>query len=704
MAEPVASDSRAKARDPDAFIADVKKWFAEDLEADKDNRDRALENAEFEADTGDGRGGDNGVWPPGVRAKREQDGRICLTINKSRTITRQVANELRLQPPAINVSPSEDGDVQVAQVIEGLIRSIEQQSKAKRIYAKAGEDAARGNMGFWRVVKEYVSPDSFDMELRIKPILNPMSVVFGPFQDSTARDARRCFVYEDIPKADFEEAHKGKATADFYAEGSHREDGEWIGRETVRVCEYWCVESKEETLYLLSDGSTRWASDKSPIIDPLVTVKQERKSERKTVKMYLCSGAEVLDEREWEGDRIPIVPVWGEEARIGPKRVRNGVLDFARDAIRLHTFARSANAETVAAQPKAPWLVTPKMVAGYESMWSNAANGNPAVLYFNADPSVPGGGRPERMPPPMPSSGWVQEALQSADDIKSTTGIFDASLGQKSNETSGVAIEARQREGDVGTYTFVDNVMDAIEETGRILIDMIRFVYDAPRQVRILGKKSEAKIVAINQAGGFDLSMGKYDVTVTTGNVTTQRQETTEALTGALQAAPMLAPVILPRLASLLDMPDADEFAEEVKQLIQPQQDGPQQEMQMQAMQLEMAEKGAGVQLKQAQAEKAMAEAQATGAPQGPETTSLDVQLQMAQIRKAQADAVKAEADAEKAQAEAQRARIGIASDHIAAESAAMDLDAKPTDQALAHATTEKALKEPPKVPGKPSR
>jgi hypothetical protein len=550
------------------LLAEVRARWEEAYEADRDNRDRALSDLEFEADTGDGKAGRNGVWPQGVKQAREKDGRICLTINKSRTITRQVANELRLQPPAINVSPQEDGDIQVAAVIEGLVRSIEQRSKARRVYAKAGEDAARGNMGFWRVTTDYVAPDSFDQEILIKPILNPLSVLFDPAaQDITCRDARFCFVYDDMPRDEFKRRFKNKALIEFYAEGSAYYDGQWVCENTIRVAEYWCVKEERKKLFLFSNGQTAWADDEQTMTQLALAgwqIKGERESSRKSVVMYLVSGAEVLETSEWAGDRIPIIPVWGEEARIGNKRIRNGVLTYARDAIRLHTFARSANAETVASQPKAPWLVTPKMVQGYEQMWAQAATGNPAVLYYNMDGTL----RPERNAPPAPSSGWVQEALQSADDIKSTTGIFDASLGAKSNETSGKAIMARQREGDIGTYTFVDNVMEAIEETGRIIIDLIPKIYDAPRQVRILGKKMEPKIIAINQAGGFDLSVGRYDVTVSAANVTTQRQETAEILTNALQSAPMLAPVILPRLAQVIDLPDADEFSEEVRQLL----------------------------------------------------------------------------------------------------------------------------------------
>lgn len=560
------------------LLAEVRHRWEEAYNADKDNRDRALADARFEADTGDGKT-DDGVWPRGVKQQREREGRICLTINKSRTITRQVANELRLQPPAINVSPSEDGDVQVAAVIEGLVRSIEQRSKAKRIYAKAGEDAARGNMGFWRVTTDYVSPDSFDQEILIKPILNPLSVLYDPAaQDSTCRDARFCIVYDDMPRDEFKKRFKDKAAVEFYAEGSAYYGGEWITQNTIRLAEYWVVKEEMKTLLLFSNGQVAWEDDKALTTRFAVEGWQlvnQRRSVRKRVCMYLVSGAEELEKHEWAGDRIPIIPVWGEEARIGNKRIRNGVLTYARDAIRLHTFARSANAETVASQPKAPWLVTPKMVEGFEEQWAQAATGNPAVLYFKSD----GGLAPQRQTPPQPSSGWVQEALQSADDIKSTTGIFDASLGAKSNETSGKAIQARQREGDVGTFTFVDNVLDAIEETGRIIIDLIPKIYDAPRQLRILGKKMEAQIVAVNQPGGVNLrEAGKYDVTVSTGpSVTTQRQETAELLTQALQAAPMLAPVILPRLAGVIELPDADEFAEEVKALIQGAQQGPQQ-------------------------------------------------------------------------------------------------------------------------------
>ena len=558
-------------------MQEVRDRWEEAIQADKENRDRCLADLEFEADTGDGVGIKDGVWPSGVKQQREREGRICLTINKSRTITRQVANELRLQPPAINVSPTEDGDIQVAAVIEGLIRSIEQRSKAKRIYAKAGEDAARGNMGFWRVTKDYVDPQSFDQEVLIKPILNPLSVLYDPSaQDSTCRDARYCFVYDDMPRAEFEARFKSKAQTPFYAEGAAYYDGQWVSDRTIRVAEYWCVKVEEKRLLQFANGDVVWADD--PMAEQLslagVPIKSERKSERKKVCMYLVSGAEVLEEIEWDGDRIPIVPVWGEEARVGSRRIRNGVLTYARDAIRLHSFARSANAETVASQPKAPWLVTPNMIAGYEQEWAQAATGNPAVLRYKLD----GGNKPERQPPPSPSSGWIQEALQSADDIKSTTGIFDASLGAKSNETSGKAIMARQREGDIGTYTFIDNVLDAIEETGRIIIDLIPKVYDGARQIRILGKKMEPKIVAVNQMGGIDLAVGRYDVTVSTGpSVTTQRQETAEVLTNAMQAAPMLAPVIIPRLAGVIELPDADEFAQEVRQLMGQAQQGPQQ-------------------------------------------------------------------------------------------------------------------------------
>jgi hypothetical protein len=291
-----------------------------------------------------------------------------------------------------------------------------------------------------------------------------------------------------------------------------------------------------------------------------------RDVKRKKVVSYIMSGGEFLSgPHEWMGKRIPIVPVWGEEYRVGDRKVRTSMIHFAKDAQRMINYWRSASVEALALAPKAPWLVTPKNVEGFESNWKTAGNGNPAVLFFNPDPIT---GKPERQQPAPVQSAMLQEAALSQDDLKATTGLYDAALGAQSNETSGKAIMARQAEGDISTYAFLDNLLQAIEETGRILVEMIPYVYDVPRQIRILGKKMESKIVMVNDGGQYDLTRGKYDVNCVTGpSFTTQRQMAAEAYQSFVQSAPATAPILIPRMVESMDLPDAKEIAEELRNM-----------------------------------------------------------------------------------------------------------------------------------------
>jgi hypothetical protein len=81
-----------------------------------------------------------------------------------------------------------------------------------------------------------------------------------------------------------------------------------------------------------------------------------------------------------------------------------------------------------------------------------------------------------------------------------------------------------------------------------------------------------------------DLSVGKYDVVVDTGpGFLTQRQEAADTMSQFMTAAPASTPVLLPRVATMLDWQDGEEIAEELKQVFgQGDEEGQQQAMQQQ--------------------------------------------------------------------------------------------------------------------------
>ena len=595
------------------------KQFDTAMIADKSNREIALQDAQFVAGE---------QWPEDVKQARQN--RPCLTINRLPTFIRQVSNEIRMKPPAINVLPGEDGDIDTAEVIEGLIRSIEAKSKAKRVYSRGIEDSARCGMGFWRVCTDYADDETFDQDLCIESIDNPLGVLTDPdAKDPLGSDWKYAFVIETMTLEGFKAKYPGKS---YGINGDKTTNINqslfWVNGDKVQVAEYWWVEEKSAKIIQLENGETIDVKDYDKAVDAynqmveglnrlyqeeLAKAQQEQQEppeggempepvetpeppempepppmpmrgrdgeprmrdvKRKVVKSRLMSAGEWLTEpQEWAGSRIPIVPVWGEEYRIGDRKVRRSLIYAAKDSQRMINYWRSASVEALALAPKAPWLVTPKNVEGFEQMWRAAGSSNPAVLFYNPDPQT---GMPKRQDPAPVQGAMLQEAALAQDDLKATTGIFDAALGAQSNETSGKAIMARQMEGDVSTYVFLDNLLQAIEETGRILVDMIPKVYDVPRQIRILGKKMESKIVKVNDGSQYDLTRGKYDVHCVTGpSFTSQRQMAAEAFQSFVQSAPATAPVLIPRMVENMDLPDAKEIAEELRGLTQQGQQQP---------------------------------------------------------------------------------------------------------------------------------
>lgn len=611
--EPLAKNPGSKREKDTDFLRTMRTRHDRGINREKENRDNAREDLNFKV---------GNQWPQTEINRRGQD-RPALTFNKMLGFVRQVTGDVRQNKPAIKVSPNGDGaDLLTAKVFAGLIRNIEQQSSASYVYANGADNSTSCGQGAWRITTQYTDDDSFEQDIRIKAIPNALSVVWDPDAiEIDKADARWCFIYSNMPVEEFKAEYPDALVSDFERKdtgNSELDYGDWFSREgTVRVAEYWCKEPVLRTICLLSDGRVISKDDYDP--QKLAEVLQgeqivrERTVRAHKVVQHLVSGAEELEEpTDWLTDEIPIIHVPGDEVWIDEKRVSFGLIRFAKDAQRAYNYTRSTSIEVTALQPKAPYELTPAMIAGYEPMWQNAGSTNYPYLLWNPDPQVPGQ-KPSRIQPPTQAAGLIQEAELASDDMKATTGLYDASLGAKSNETSGVAITKRQTEGDVSTSVFIDNLSMAIARTGRLLIQLIPKVYDTRRVLRTLEDDGSESQIIVNhvvqdglggskvrhdprdigaqaqpgsqatgpQAPGkakfYDLGIGKYDVTVSTGpSFTTRRQEASQGILELMRVAPMTAPILGPRLAKMQDWPQAEDVAADLEKLLPPQLQKPQ--------------------------------------------------------------------------------------------------------------------------------
>ncbi len=670
--------------DAQAFLADARENYRIDAEADKVNRDAAFDDLKFACDYREGPGATHGAqWDDAVILQRE--GRPCLTNNVLPQYIGQIVGDNRINRPAIKVRPAEDADEELAEVRAGIIRYIEAQSNAQWIYTTALQASATCGIGHFRCGLDYADNGSFLRDIRIKPIANPLSVVWDHLSvERTGKDARRCFITDEMPRKDFEkqwpDAIPGGLSIDT---DQDLLAGGWVAQNVVRVCEYWRMEDEKRTLGLGEDGQTVDITDDVKK-DPKVSgrFKETRTVSRQKACMWLITGFSVLEGPfEVPIDRIPVFRCYGRIFFVGNARVWFGMTRFMKDAQRLQNYADSVIAESLATAPKQQWKATAQAVEGREQTIREAHKSGDPLIVFND------GGDVERLdPPPMPM-GFLQWRTLLTQQLKDISGLHDASLGIQSNETSGKAIMARQREGDVATIEYHDNHSAAIAECGRVINELIPIVYDTARQVRIVGEDEAMSVIKINDPKdpeAKDMSQGKFDIVVETGpSYSTKRVEAAESMIAFVQAVPEAGAVMGDLLAGAQDWPDADKIAERLKMLLPPEarqseQKDPkdmtpeeqqafmaeqQQQKQQQAQQQQLTELGVQLELeeKKAQIAKLQAETakiarEAEAPEERPAEPDENPVIVLADVRKAVAEAEIAEANRLKAQAQAREA------------------------------------------------
>lgn len=557
------------ARADSEFIADFQRRFRMAESANEKNSQTFREDRKFVYH-------DDAQWEQDAIGARGDRPRV--TINRLQVFARNIVNEARESPVAIKTHPVDEyGDVHLARIVDGLIRHVEHDSNASDVYTAAFEDAVTGGFGYFRVTTEYEREDSFYQCPKIKRILDPMTVKIDPFhEDPTGADAMWGIIHTRVSRDEFE-----KTWPD--AEPINAWGGEnvfWADSKAgVLVAEYFVAEEREERLHQLKDGSTVWDSEATKAQKRLAV--KSRMSCRRRVMWYKIGGqGELLEEpTEFPSRYIPIVRMPGREWFEDGKRLTCGAIHYSKDAQRIYNYARSQQLERLALAPKAPFV-------GYKGQfqdkkWQSLNTKN--WPFLEVEPLTIAGQiapLPQRQQAVGLDPALSEEIALSNEEIKATTGITDANLGQQSNETSGRAILARQQQGNRANADFVANRNIAIRQCGMILLDMFPRLYDTPRVARILGPDGQPDLVWIGrEAQGrdgekyfYDLSAGKYDIVLDVGPAyATRRQEAAIAMTETLRSIPLIGQAAPDLVVQAQDWPDADKIAARLRKTIPPQ-------------------------------------------------------------------------------------------------------------------------------------
>lgn len=569
----------------------------------------ARENARFDKRFAQGDAINLDQWDTAVRSARGQ--RPTLTDNQVRVNNLLIVNDARQNKAQIKVTPTGGGATyEAAQVFSGVIRRIEYQSKATDVYSTGIYHQVESGIGYARVITDYADDDSFDQEIFIRRIADPNTVLLDPdAKDYDKADMNYAFVFEDIPRDLYEAEH---GSDDMPAPALDHQSA-WNDDKHVRVAEYWRRGVKSDRLLLLLNGRAVRDSElpKGDMGDMVrAQMIKERAISSPAIEWFKIVGDRIDERKSWPGRYIPIVPFIGEENVIDGRMDRKGHTRSQIDAQRMVNYWTSAAVEQVALQGKSPYLVPVEAIEGYEKYWDAANTTNwPYLPYHQYDETGQKIDTPQRQQPPEMAQAYLQGLQMAKDALMFVTGQYQANRGAPSNETSGVAIQQRQRAGDAATYHFIDNQAKAIRQIGRIVLDLIPHVYDVARVTKIMaedGTQSDVHIdpgaeaahqhmqdvpgggqqpitpEAANAADNdpdapdvrviFNPNVGRYDVEADVGPAfATRRQEAFNALSQIIKASPDLVKVAGDLLFKSADFPLADELAARLKRGVPPE-------------------------------------------------------------------------------------------------------------------------------------
>lgn len=534
-----------------ADVQEAVEFLRHSEDAEAQNRQTALTALKF-------RHGEQ--WEPSAVASRGI-ARPQITINETNVYLKKICNMQRQQRPRGKASPVGDGaDKKIAKIATGLGRHFEVASDADNAYDTAFDFAATIGWGYWRLRPDYIAPDSLDQTILLESIDNPFTVYFDPASSlPDGSDQRKALIAPMMRKSAFKKEYPGALLSGFSDRGTGDSESYWTdaGEDgMIRVAEYFHIERTPSKLFKLSDGATFYERDLPPVNmmrEAGLEIIGRRESYIEKVKWQKQTAFEVLEERDFPGHWIPLIPVFWTRVMIDGKRICYGMVKDAMDPARLNNFWKTAITEWLASMPKAKWLLADGQDEGHELEFKNANVSNASLLRYkptsvDGTPVPP----PTRIEPAPPPSGMIEATMMASQDLSRVMGIFDPAVRGGAQHKSDKTLNAEQGQSENTNFDGYDNLTRSIKHSWRIMLSWYPKILDTQQVRRIIGEDGREQMVTLNEKQPQvdqngqpmldddgqaivkilnDMTVGDYDVVMETGpGYDTKRAEGVDAM------------------------------------------------------------------------------------------------------------------------------------------------------------------------------
>lgn len=588
-------------------------------------------------------------WTTQDRNARRDAGRPCINHDELSQYTHATVNQVRQSKRGIKVDPRGEGSSdKTATLRQDLIRTIEYDSDAPQIYAKAYQDCVEGSYAFFRISRRYVNDQYgeevdddpqqtiersrrnrtlFDQHIVLKPISNPNSVLFDPTcKEPDWSDGKACFVLDRIPKKEHIKRWPKSRITDFSAD-YRLIYPEWIFENEVLLAEYWRIETKDRTIYLLETGEVT-DSPHGKVVD-------KRTLPEKQVWQYITNGVEILERKQELGTILPIIPMIGLERYLDQggvsKRVLFSLVRLARDPQMSLAYLNSQQMEEAGLTPKTPFIGWKGQFESSRKMWEDCTKIPYAFLEADVPENWPVGSIPQlpgRVPftPNFAAYEVAKDSCRRA--IQAAMGISPLpTAAQRAGEKSGVALQRIETEEALGSYHFTDGYDRALRLAGKVIDQQIPSVYGRQNRTVHLRKPNDSyHAVMLNTSGSYQDSKTNqpahfpvdevdHSISISTGpSFQSQRDAVSDfldSLIGQLPKLPIAPPQAAQLLAIAIRMKDLGPMGDEMADIISPQQGSDQSMQQLQQAQGQLQQQTILIQQLQAELQKLQVEKQA---------------------------------------------------------------------------------------------
>ena len=545
-----------------------------------------------------------------------------LVFNKLGTLINSRLGEQLQNTPQLEVQPDSTCDVQTAAIRQALIKSISLNSDAVSVYQQASEQALIGGYGAYLIDTEYENESTFNQRLVLKEINDPTKCFWDKGAKTPCKTDGMCAGYEErMSRKKFKSIYGAKVEKSIKNITSSSYDYSFADDDGISIIYWYEREYAPGTLYKLSNGVELSDDD----IDSLqemeteeggkyfiyegmpVQVEEKRKTNKYKINHYATAGEYVLEESEFPSQQLPLVFMDQHSYydKKGEQICKPFILD-AYDAQRYINYIGTQSCYMLKISRYDQYMVSKNNVKSADTAetWSDPTSVNGALIY---DVDVTGGTRPEQLRPPELSQSLLTQYERAMNDIHTSTGMYQTQLGDKGNEVSRVAIDARARQGSYATNVSDDARNKAIAVGGQIINEAIPYVYDTERVLMLMMPDTGMTPVMINQAVDEygmqiqnDMIKGTYQVRLMPGPSSEgQKSEARESLQMVMQANPEMFTLIADLYAESLPLQNNIELRNRLRTIVppqvieagksgkpvQPQQQGPSPEQQAMAMQ-----------------------------------------------------------------------------------------------------------------------